>query len=92
MSHTITEKKKLIARVRRIRGQVDAIEKALENEKDCSDVLQTVASCRGALNGLMSELIEGHVLTHVIAPDHKPTSEQKRAAETLLDVVRAYLK
>ncbi len=92
MSHTIQDKKKLIARARRIRGQVEAIEKALENEKDCSEILQTVASCRGALNGLMSELIEGHVLTHVIDPGRKPSSEQIEAANILLDVVRAYLK
>jgi DNA-binding FrmR family transcriptional regulator len=92
MSHIVTDKKRLIARARRIRGQIEAIEKALESEKDCSEILQTVASCRGALNGLMSELIEGHVLTHVIDPRRKPTSEQVKAADTLLNVVRAYLK
>ena len=90
--HTVTDKKKLIARARRIRGQIEFIEKALEDEKDCSEILQTVASCRGALNGLMSELIEGHVLTHVIDPKRKPTAEQTKAAGILLDVVRAYLK
>ena len=92
MAHTITNKNKLIARVRRIRGQIDAIEKALDNEKDCSDILQTVASCRGALNGLMCELIEGHVVSHVIDPKRKPSAEQIKAADTLLDVIRAYLK
>ena len=61
MSHITKNKTKTLSRVRRIKGQVEAIERALEGEGECEEVLQLVASCRGALNGLMAELIEGFV-------------------------------
>lgn len=93
MAHTVKDKKKLLNRVRRIRGQVDAIERSLETETEgCTSVLQLIASCRGAMNGLMAEVIEGHIRFHVIDPDRKPTSEQSEAAEELIDVVKTYLK
>lgn len=92
MAHTIENKDKLIARIKRIRGQVNAIQKSLEDEDECSDILNVVASCRGALNGLMSELIEDHVLMHVLDPKKRPSSDQTEAANQLLAVVKAYLK
>ena len=60
------EKTKLIARVRRIRGQVEAVERALESETECTDVLRLIASVRGAVNGLMGEVMEDHVLEHIV--------------------------
>ena len=93
MAHTLHDNAKLLQRVRRIRGQVAAVEQALLDEKDCSSVLMTLAACRGAINSLMSEVLEGHVRHHVIDPDGKPSSSgQKRAAEELIAVVRTYLK
>ena len=92
MAHTIENKDKLIGRIKRIRGQVNAIQKSLEDEAECSDILNVVASCRGALNGLMSELIEDHILMHVLDPKKRPTADQSRAATQLLAVVKAYLK
>ncbi len=92
MAHTIRDKAKLVNRVRRIRGQLDAVEKALMNEEDCFRILQTVAACRGAINGLTAEIIEGHIRFHVANPDHRPTSAQARAAQELIDVINAYLK
>lgn len=71
---------------------MNAIERSLEEERDCSSILQTVAACRGALNGLMSELIEGHVRSHVLGSDRKPSADQTKAADDLIDVVKAYLK
>ena len=68
MSHITKNKTKTLSRVRRIKGQVEAIERALEGEGECEEVLQLVASCRGALNGLMAELIEGHLRFHVLDP------------------------
>jgi DNA-binding FrmR family transcriptional regulator len=90
--HTVREKKKLISRVRRIRGQLEAVEKALVEEKGCFEVLQTVAAARGAMNGLVAEIVEDHVRFHVLDPDAKATSKQALAAEELIDVVRAYVK
>jgi DNA-binding FrmR family transcriptional regulator len=90
--HTIREKKKLISRIRRIRGQLEAVERAVEEEKGCFDVLQTVAAARGAMNSLVAEIVEDHVRFHVLSADAKPTSKQTQAAEELIDVVRAYVK
>lgn len=92
MSHIIRDKKKLLDRVRRIRGQVEAIEKALEQELEPGPILQTIAACRGAINGLMGEVIEGHIRLHVVDPDQTPTPERAEAVEELVEVVRAYLK
>jgi DNA-binding FrmR family transcriptional regulator len=90
--HTVREKKKLISRIRRIRGQIEAVERAIEDEKGCFDVLQMVAAARGAMNGLVSEIVEDHVRFHVLDPATKPSAKQTRAAEELIDVVRAYVK
>jgi len=92
MSHTIREKSKLLGRVRRIRGQVEAIERALEAEIGCADVLQVIASVRGAMNGLMAEVMEHHIRFHVVDPRQPPNSERAKGAEELIDVVRTYLK
>jgi DNA-binding FrmR family transcriptional regulator len=92
MAHTARDKEKVLIRVRRIRGQVQAIERVLSEEHECSEVLQLVAACRGALNGLMAELVEGHIWFHVLDPNRAKDSPQAAAAEELIDVVRAYLK
>jgi DNA-binding FrmR family transcriptional regulator len=91
MSHTTREKTKLLNRVRRIRGQMEAVERALEDEKGCADVLQLIAGVRGAINGLMAEVVEDHILLHVA--DHALAQDQRNeGAAELIDVVRAYLK
>ena len=90
--HAVQEKPKLILRTRRIRGQIAAIERALENDEDCSDLLQLITAARGAMNGLMAELLEGHIRFHVLDPKQKISSEQALAADELIDVVRSYLK
>lgn len=92
MGHTVREKKKLIARVRRIRGQVEAVERALETETDCAEVLQLIASVRGAMNGLMAEVMEDHIRMHVVDPASDPDPERAKGAEELIDIVRTYLK
>ena len=92
MAHTIKDKNKLLHRVHRMRGQLNAVEKALEAERDCSTVLLTLAACRGAMDALMSEIIEGHIRFHILDPKHKPTAEQKKAAQEVITVVQRYLK
>lgn len=91
MAHTIKDKRKLLSRIRRIKGQTEAIERALEGEVECEDILQLVASCRGALNGLMSELIEGHLRFHVLDPGGKARRSQLEAADELMAIVKRYL-
>ncbi|MBI3929330.1 MAG: metal/formaldehyde-sensitive transcriptional repressor [Armatimonadetes bacterium] len=88
--HTIRDKEKLLKRTRRLRGQVEAIERALEEEKGCYHVLHIVAACRGALNGLMREVLEGHVRDHVLPIGASPESAE--AAEELMAVLRSFLR
>ena len=91
--HTKREKDTLLKRVNRIRGQVDAIERALSSDKeDCAGVLQTIAACRGAINGLMAEVMEGHMREHVLSPKLKPSEEQREAAEDIIQLINRYLK
>ena len=90
MSHPTKDKKKLLSRIRRIKGQSEAIERALEGDGECEDILQLVASCRGALNGLMAELIEGHVRFHVLSPEQKTLPSQVEAADELISVIKRY--
>lgn len=92
MTHTVREKAKLLARVRRMKGQMEAIERALDAEASCEQVMQIIAGVRGALAGLMAEVVEDHVRTHLVDPDKHPGALDADAAEQLLDVVRAYLK
>jgi DNA-binding FrmR family transcriptional regulator len=91
MAHTLNEKKRLLNRVRRIMGQVASIEKALEQELECSDVLHNISACRGAMDALMAEVIEGHIRFHVL-PQTSATDEQMHAAEDLVIALRAYLR
>ena len=91
MAHTIAEKKKLISRIRRMIGQLEAIEKALEKEQDCGIVLHQIAGCRGAMNGLMAEVLEGHVRSHLISSNGNK-EKRAEAAEDLIELVKSYLK
>ncbi len=92
MPHTIREKTKLLNRVRRIRGQIEAVERALEEEKGCTEVLHTVAAARGAINSLVAEIIEDHIRMHVTDPAREGDSARARGAEELIGVVQSYLK
>jgi FrmR/RcnR family transcriptional regulator, repressor of frmRAB operon len=92
MTHTVRDKHKLLARVRRIRGQVEAIERALETEAGCDKVMHLLAGARGAMAGLMAEVVEDHVRTHLVDDALHPGALNTDAADQLLDVVRTYLK
>lgn len=92
MSHTVRDQKKLLARVRRIRGQVEAIERALESQAGCEPVMHLIAGARGAMAGLMAEVVEEHVRSHLVDSQKHPGALRTDAAEQLLDVVRTYLR
>lgn len=91
MSHT-TSDKKLLARVKRLKGQLEAVERALESETPCGEILNLVASVRGAVNGLTVELIEAHIREHVSNPENDSDKERAQGASDLIQVVRTYLK
>ena len=92
MSHAIKHKKKIVARVRRIKGQAEAVERAVEAELGCGDVLMLVASMRGAINGLIAEVIEDHIRHHVVDPATEKNADRARGAADLIDTLRTYLK
>lgn len=91
MAHTLKEKQKLINRIRRIRGQMDAVERALESDAGCAAVLQQATACRGALNGLIAEVVEGHIREHVMDPSAPRNDPREQGAEELVEIVRSYL-
>jgi FrmR/RcnR family transcriptional regulator, repressor of rcnA expression len=90
MSHTKTEKLKLLNRVRRVRGQIEAVERAIEEEQGCATVLHLIVAARGAMSSLMTEVIEDHIRLHALDP--AKGTERARGAEELIDAVQAYLK
>jgi FrmR/RcnR family transcriptional regulator, repressor of frmRAB operon len=89
MAHTIRNKKQLLNRVRRVRGQIEAVERLLEEEKECADILQQIAACRGSINGLMAEVLEGHIRCHIAEPEHAPRA---KAVEELIGITKSYLR
>jgi DNA-binding FrmR family transcriptional regulator len=89
MSHTVREKQKLLARICRIKGLVEAIERALEGEAECDQVMHLIAGMRGATSGLMAEVLEDHIREHLTNRDD---SHGKDAAGLLVETIRTYLK
>jgi DNA-binding FrmR family transcriptional regulator len=92
MAHTIREKPKLLGRVRRIRGQVEALERALAADRECAEVLRQIAAVRGAINGLMAQVMEGHIRKHVADPKITSRAQRNQGAEEVISVIRTYLK
>jgi FrmR/RcnR family transcriptional regulator, repressor of frmRAB operon len=91
MAHVAKEKVKLLNRLKRIRGQIEAIERAVEDDKECARVLQQATSCRGAMDGFIAEVIEDHIREHMIDPAAGERDPRRQAAEELVEIVHAYL-
>jgi DNA-binding FrmR family transcriptional regulator len=92
MSHVAKEKGKLLNRLRRMRGQIDAMQRAVDADNECAIVLQQATACRGALDGFIAEVIEDHIREHMVDPKDGRDSPQALAAEELIEVVHQYLK
>jgi len=92
MAHSLQEKRKLLARVHRLQGQLESIRSAIEDEKDCAVVLQQIAACRGAINSLLVEIIDGEIRFHVLSRNSKVDSAEARAAENLVEILHRYIK
>jgi len=91
MSHTVLNKKPLLTRIRRIKGQTEALERALDEDHDCAAVLQQLAAIRGAVNGLMLEVLDGHVRHHLGAHDAS-REEREEDLGVVVSALRSYLK
>jgi DNA-binding FrmR family transcriptional regulator len=92
MVHSVSDKQKLLNRTRRLRGQVEAIERSLEADAGCTKVMQLLTAARGAINGLMAEVVEDHIRIHMIDPGRTPTYDEAEAAEELVSVLHSYIK
>ncbi len=90
MRHTIREKSKIVSRVNRLKGQLDAFAKAIEAEEECYQVMQLLASCRGALNGLMGDIIEQHIREHIVEAENKKIATE--SGEELVDIMKSFWK
>lgn len=90
MAHTTRDKSKLLARVRRILGQTSALENLIRSESECTAILQQAAAIRGAVNGLMAAIIEGHLTDHLV--NEPSLAQRKKELDTVLRVVKSYLK
>ena len=90
MGHTILHKKRLLHRVRRIRGQIEAVERALVEERGCGEVMLTLAASRGAIHGLMAELLEEHLRSHVVQVSSE--KDRRKGADEIEETFRRALR
>lgn len=91
MSHITNEKQKLLNRLKRLKGQIEAIERAVEGDGECARVLQQATACRGALDGFIGEVIEDHIREHMVDPQAPSSDPRTQAAEELIAIVHAYI-
>ena len=92
MSHVAKEKTKLLNRLKRMRGQIEAMERAVDADNECATVLQQAPACRGALDGFIAEVIEDHIREHMLDSGPGRETPQVLAAEALIEIVHQYLK
>jgi len=90
MAHTIHDQKRINARINRLKGQLGKVSESIEAGKDCYEVLQLLASCRGALNGLMGDILEGHIREHIVSATNK--QEATKSGEELIEVMKSFWK
>jgi len=91
MSHVAREKQKLLNRIKRMRGQLEAIERAVEADAECTRVLQQATAARGALDGFIAEVIEDHIRDTLVDPQADEQDPRRIAAEDLVRIVHTYL-
>ncbi|WP_068081194.1 metal/formaldehyde-sensitive transcriptional repressor [Novosphingobium rosa] len=92
MGHVASEKQKLLNRLKRLRGQIDALERAVDGEVECAKVLQQATACRGALEGFIAEVIEDHIREHMVDPQLPGSDPKVQAAEELVAIIKSYLR
>jgi DNA-binding FrmR family transcriptional regulator len=85
------EKQKLLSRIRRLSGQVSAVERSVTEGDECADILMLLAAIRGGVNSLMAEILEDHIRLHITHPN-SGTETPEELTEDLISLVRAYLK
>ena len=92
MAHTFREKEKLTLRIKRIRGQLNAAEAALEDDRECTEILHMLTAGKAAMGSLIAEVLEGHIHSHILKPSSRPDKQQIKAAEELVSIIKTYLR
>lgn len=96
MPYTPEEKSKAIARLRRIRGQAEALERAIEAGTECGPLLQQIVAMRGATNGLMAEVLESHLREAFVpgglSAKRRSTIDADSEVDKVMKIFRTYLK
>lgn len=91
MPHSIEEKKRVLTRIRRLRGQIDALEAALEAGAACAPILQQLAAVRGAVNGVMAGVLESH-LREELTQLGEANETQQASIDEVVALVRTYFR
>lgn len=92
MSHIFRDKARISNRINRIKGQLDSVAKMLDKEENCLSVLQTLSASRGALNGLLGEIIDGHIRYHIKSSPDADARSRDKAADELIRLLKTYWK
>jgi DNA-binding FrmR family transcriptional regulator len=91
LHETSKEKQKLLCRIRRLGGQITAVERGVTDGDECADILMQLAAIRGGVNSLMAEILEDHIRLHITHPERR-TQSPDELTEDLISLVRVYLK
>jgi DNA-binding FrmR family transcriptional regulator len=92
MTHTIRDKQKPFNRIRRLRGQIDAIERAHESEVGCTEIMCQPTTAPGAINGIVAGVVEDHIHMPMIDENRKPTHAETVAAGEPIEVLRTCVR
>lgn len=90
MAHIIANKEKLMLRLKKVKGQISAIEKAIESESDCFGVLQQISAVRGSVQSLMGEVLDDHIKEHL--GNHVDDERREKEIENLTSLLKTYLR
>lgn len=94
MPYEAEEKKRALTRLKRIKGQAEALEKAISAGTDCGKLLQQIAALRGAANGLMADVLDSHLRETFIPAKSKKLKniDVEKEIKTVTTIMRTYLK
>jgi len=90
MAHISANKEKIILRIKKLKGQLNSIEKALEEENECFKILQQISASRGAIQSLMNEVLEDHIKEHL--GNHVSDDQREEEIKNLTTLLKTYLK
>ena len=94
MPHSTAERKRVVTRLRRIKGQAEAMERAVEAGTECGELLQQLAALRGAAHGLMADVLESHLRERFGAGADRaaPAADPQAEIDRLAVLVRSFTR